>query len=228
MVPGVEASPDKMLQSRMFSYPDTQRHRLGPNFQQLPINAPLGVLKIHKEGVRNEQRDGAFRVDGNQGRAPNYYPNSEEVLPLEQKAKLLPFNVEGIVDRYPLTVKEPNDFEQPRLLFRKVMKLDEQARLATNLINILSKIRKQPIKERSVSNFFKVDPDLGAVLASKLGLDIKIFGESIPQTPFRDVLMKAVEALGDVGLPQRETKMQQMIMDEAIVAIQTTPLPQTD
>ncbi|KAF1772464.1 Catalase-like domain [Phytophthora cactorum] len=36
MVPGIEPSPDKMLQGRLFSYPDTQRHRLGPNYQQIP------------------------------------------------------------------------------------------------------------------------------------------------------------------------------------------------
>lgn len=32
MVPGIQASFDKMLQSRLFSYHDTHRHRLGTNF----------------------------------------------------------------------------------------------------------------------------------------------------------------------------------------------------
>ena len=40
LVPGIEPSNDKMLQGRLFSYPDTQRHRLGPNFDQIPINCP--------------------------------------------------------------------------------------------------------------------------------------------------------------------------------------------
>ena len=31
-VPGVEPSNDRLLQGRLFSYPDTQRHRLGPNY----------------------------------------------------------------------------------------------------------------------------------------------------------------------------------------------------
>ena len=30
-----------VLQSRLFSYPDTHRHRLGVNYQQLPVNAPI-------------------------------------------------------------------------------------------------------------------------------------------------------------------------------------------
>lgn len=40
MIPGIEASPDKMLQGRLFSYPDTQRHRLGENYLRLPVNCP--------------------------------------------------------------------------------------------------------------------------------------------------------------------------------------------
>jgi catalase len=38
LVPGIEPSPDRMLQARLFSYTDTHRHRLGPNYLQIPIN----------------------------------------------------------------------------------------------------------------------------------------------------------------------------------------------
>lgn len=40
LVPGVEPSPDKMLQARLFSYNDTHRHRLGPNYLQVRRRAP--------------------------------------------------------------------------------------------------------------------------------------------------------------------------------------------
>src|SRR6185312_3982177 len=50
MVPGIEPSPDKMLQARLFSYPDTHRHRLGANYNQLPINCPYAAR------VRNHHR----------------------------------------------------------------------------------------------------------------------------------------------------------------------------
>lgn len=43
MVPGIEPSPDKMLQGRLFAYADTHRHRLGPNHLQLPVNCPYKV-----------------------------------------------------------------------------------------------------------------------------------------------------------------------------------------
>jgi catalase len=68
MVPGIEPSPDKMLQGRIFSYPDTQFHRLGPNFMKLPVNCPFRV--------NNTQINGAMRFDGNEGGAPVYHPNT--------------------------------------------------------------------------------------------------------------------------------------------------------
>ncbi len=39
-VPGIGPSPDKLLQGRLFSYHDTHLHRLGPNYQLIPVNAP--------------------------------------------------------------------------------------------------------------------------------------------------------------------------------------------
>jgi catalase len=43
LVPGIEASADPMLQARLFSYADSQRYRLGVNYQQIPVNAPRNV-----------------------------------------------------------------------------------------------------------------------------------------------------------------------------------------
>lgn len=70
LVPGMEVSPDKMLQGRLFSYPDTHRHRLGTNYNQIPINCP------YRTQINNGQRDGPMAVQGNQGSRPNYQPNS--------------------------------------------------------------------------------------------------------------------------------------------------------
>ncbi|WP_411024972.1 catalase, partial [Salmonella sp. s54836] len=70
LVPGIEPSPDKMLQGRLFSYSDTHRHRLGPNYLQIPVNCPYSTK------VQNYQRDGLMTVTDNQIGAPNYYPNS--------------------------------------------------------------------------------------------------------------------------------------------------------
>lgn len=72
LVPGVEPSADPVLQSRLFSYPDTHRHRLGVNYQQIPVNAPLKAFNPY-------QRDGAMSVNGNYGANPNY-PSSYRPL----------------------------------------------------------------------------------------------------------------------------------------------------
>ena len=70
MVPGIEPSPDKMLQGRLFSYADTHRHRLGVNYQSIPVNCPYATK------VNTYQRDGVMNVNGNSGGKPNYFPNS--------------------------------------------------------------------------------------------------------------------------------------------------------
>ena len=61
LVPGMEPSLDKMLQGRLFSYPDTHRHRLGANYDLIPINCP------YRAKVANGQRDGPMRTDKNGG-----------------------------------------------------------------------------------------------------------------------------------------------------------------
>jgi catalase len=68
-IPGIETSPDKVLQGRLLSYVDAHRHRLGTNYEQLPINMACNAK------VTNFQKDGPARIY-NQGGAPNYWPNS--------------------------------------------------------------------------------------------------------------------------------------------------------
>ena len=70
LVPGVEPSNDRLLQGRLFAYPDTQRHRLGGNYKQIPVNCPF------RARVANGQRDGYMQVNGNQGSAVDYEPTA--------------------------------------------------------------------------------------------------------------------------------------------------------
>lgn len=58
-------------QGRLFSYSDTHRHRLGPNYHQIPVNCPFNTR------VNNYQRDGPGCIDGNHGQSV-----SQSVLPL--------------------------------------------------------------------------------------------------------------------------------------------------
>lgn len=68
LVPGIEATPDRLFQGRLFAYNDAQIYRLGINRNQLPVNAcPF---------ASNYERDGFMNVGPNGLDAPNYYPNS--------------------------------------------------------------------------------------------------------------------------------------------------------
>ncbi|KAJ5974176.1 hypothetical protein N7481_011386 [Penicillium waksmanii] len=46
MVPRAEPSADPVLQSRLFSYPETRRHRLGDNYEQISVNCPLKSFSL--------------------------------------------------------------------------------------------------------------------------------------------------------------------------------------
>ncbi|WP_446681571.1 catalase [Amycolatopsis halotolerans] len=71
LVPGISVSPDKMLPGRLFSYGDATRYRLGVNHHQIPVNCPHAATLVN-----TYHRDGATRVDGNQGGVPGVRPNS--------------------------------------------------------------------------------------------------------------------------------------------------------
>lgn len=75
LVPGIEPSEDKPPQGRLFSYPDTQRYRLGTNYLNIPVNCPYAP-------VRNHQRDGAMTMKADPS-AINFEPNSSSESPQE-------------------------------------------------------------------------------------------------------------------------------------------------
>ncbi|HEX3134906.1 MAG TPA: catalase [Planctomycetota bacterium] len=163
-VPGVEASPDKLLQGRLFSYPDAHRYRLGTNFQQLPVNQA-------KVPVNNYQRDGLMRVDGNGGPAVNYEPNSYGGPTQVPSAREKPIDLTGPADRTPyVRAGKADEFEQAGMLWR-VMKPDEQARLVANIAGHLGGAAKA-IQERQLVHFLKADTTYGAKVAQALGVPV--------------------------------------------------------
>eukprot|EP01027_Heterolobosea_sp_BB2_P022055 GEZU01032444.1.p2 GENE.GEZU01032444.1~~GEZU01032444.1.p2 ORF type:complete len:482 (+),score=169.29 GEZU01032444.1:143-1588(+) len=162
LVPGIEPSPDKMLQGRLFSYPDTHRHRLGPNYAQIPINAPLRAGK-----VESYQRDGLMAVNGNGGSGPNYEPNSFGGPKEDHSVREHPQPVHGVVLRSPYT--HPNDdFVQAGNLYR-LMSPQEKTNLINNIVNSLKQARRD-IQIRQVQNFLKADKEYGRRVAEGLGI----------------------------------------------------------
>lgn len=118
VVPGVSFSPDKMLQSRLFSYGDAQRYRLGVNHHQTPVNAP-------RCPVHSYHRDGAMRIDGNHGATIGYEPNSKGAWQQQPDFSEPPLAIEGAAAHWDQRADE-DDYSQPGALFRLMTSAQQQ------------------------------------------------------------------------------------------------------
>jgi catalase len=174
-VPGIAASPDKMLQARIHSYHDAHLYRLGPNYQLLPVNAPKAAV------MSNYQRDGHMRFDANGGSGPNYYPNSFHGPAPDPQADEPPFEVSGMAARH--AYDHPNDdFVQAGDLYRKVMTDEDRDHLVGNIVAHLGNAQKR-IQLRQAAIFYKADTDYGTRIATALELDTKMVERLAAMTP---------------------------------------------
>jgi len=147
IVPGVELSADKMLQGRSFAYHDTQRHRIGVNFTQLPVNRPLSP-------PLNNQRDGAMTFAFNPSPI-NYSPNSladNQPAPSDIPVPK-PEYASGYIGRF--VIPDTDDFTQAGERYRSLSDLD-QKHLCDNIAVELWKCR-QDIVNRVMGYFEKAD-----------------------------------------------------------------------
>lgn len=167
LVPGIEASPDKMLQGRLFAYSDTQRYRVGPNHLQLPVNCPYRV------NPQTYHRDGAMCLTNNQGGAPNYFPNSfggaVECQRVEKikDAEIIKGRPDVCADRYRSDGED--DFSQPAIFYNQVLNADERERLIENIAGNVANAAPF-LQERAVKLFTNVSTDFATRLAKKLNL----------------------------------------------------------
>ncbi len=161
LVPGIALSPDKMLQGRVFSYPDTHRHRLGPNFDMIPINRP-------KVQINTYQRDGAMNMysDG----APNYYPNSFDGPAPDKKYTSPPIDVSGTATRHEYQLSDM-DYKQAGILYGEVMSDYDRNNLVGNIVAHIKNAAKR-IQMRQTVIFYKAHEDYGTKVAEGLGLDM--------------------------------------------------------
>jgi catalase len=164
MVPGIGPSPDRMLLGRLFSYPDTHRYRIGPNYLQLPINRP-------RNEVHTYNKDGAMRYEHNAG-APVYAPNSYGG-PVADPARYPEpsWEVTGEIVRAAQQLhSEDDDYGQAGSLYREILSEQDREHLLSNLAGALSDGVEHSVQIRSVEHWRKVDAELGSRLAAKLGL----------------------------------------------------------
>ncbi|MBD3337248.1 MAG: catalase [Candidatus Eisenbacteria bacterium] len=159
VVPGIGHSPDKMLQFRIVSYADAHRHRLGVNYESLPVNRP-------RVEARTYHRDGSMRFDGNAGGAVNYEPNSFGGPQEDPSVKEPPLKISGDADRY--DHREGNDdYTQAGNLYRLLPK-DEQGRLHAAIATAMKGVPREII-DRQLEHFGKADPAYAEGVRAALG-----------------------------------------------------------
>jgi catalase len=163
-IPGIEPSPDKMLQGRLFSYNDTHYHRLGTNYLQIAINCP------YRARVYNTQRDGPMTVTNNQHDAPNYHPNSFHGP--EERKDALEHSQAVSADVARFNSADDDNFTQPGIFWREILDEAARARMVANISGHL-KDAQQFIQDRAVSNFSQVDRQMGTRLRKALDLHSK-------------------------------------------------------
>ncbi len=195
LVDGLDFSDDKMLVGRTFSYSDTQRYRVGPNYLQLPVNQP-------RAPVRTNQRDGqmAYGVDAG-GESPhvNYEPSitggvREAQYPTHDEQGP---EIHGRVTRK--RIPRTNDYQQAgeRYAMSEQWEKDD---LVLNLVTLLDQCDR-PIQERMVWHLLMCEDELGLRVGEGLGIgveDVRGLPPLQSQTLSQDELRR-LENLGGNG-----------------------------
>jgi catalase len=156
LVAGIGPSPDKMLQGRLFAYPDAHRYRIGANYTQLPVNAATSP-------VNSYSKDGAMRYQNTPD--PVYVPNSyggPHANPAIAGETAAAYGVEDEVIRsaYKLHA-EDDDFGQPGTMVRKVFNDEQRERFVGNVAGHLRNDVSEPILERAFQYWKNVDKETG-------------------------------------------------------------------
>ncbi len=160
MVPGIGASPDKMLQARLFAYQDAHRYRMGANFNQIYVNSP------HATTVQNYQRAGAMagviqpgsEQNGVDHAGANYFPNSQGGPVDGTQTPEPPLRISGDASRYDRNA-DNDDYTQAGDLFR-IMSDDQQQQLVNNVAGGLSQCSSE-VQTRMLPHFEQADASYG-------------------------------------------------------------------
>ena len=192
VVPGIDFSNDPLLAGRIHSYVDTQISRLGgPNFHELPINAPIAQ-------VHNNQRDGMHRQAIPRGRVA-YEPNSLAggcpfqagaaqgfvTVPARLQAQEEHAKVRGKPEKF------ADHYTQATLFYDSQTPV-EQAHIAAAFRFELSKVTVPAIRQRMVASLRNASEALAQKVAEGLGM--AELPEPMPRalaTPDKPEVMKA-------------------------------------
>lgn len=160
LVPGIGASPDKMLQARLMAYPDAHRYRVGANVNQLPVNMPrCPVHHYQRDGAMAGMRP-AYGDDSNQGGGVNFYPNDriDEGAPApvaEVAEPPMPIENDAWVKTY--DTQEDDNYSQAGALYR-LMTDDQKNQLTANIAGGLVHA-SESVQQRMLAQFDAADAD---------------------------------------------------------------------
>ncbi|WP_298912030.1 catalase [uncultured Nostoc sp.] len=167
IVPGIDFSDDPLLQGRIFSYADTQVHRLGSaNYTNLPINRPVCPFD-------NNQRDGVMQYNIPTSKV-NYYPNSlGNGCPMTAPENLGGFvSYKERMEGNKIRERSPSfqDHFSQATLFWNSLSDPEKEHLVKAAHFELGKVMNPAVKERMLELFNSVDHQLVTRIAEGLGL----------------------------------------------------------
>ena len=165
LVDGLDFSDDKMLVGRTFSYSDTQRYRVGPNYLQVPVNHAKNarVATNQSGGQMSFQRD----LAPGQNPSVNYEPSIHDGL--REAAREEPYDAPEISG--PLTrsvLDRRNDYVQARARYCTIMDW-ERDDLVDTMGTLLGQSERD-VQERMVWHLFLVHDDYGARVGQTLGI----------------------------------------------------------
>ncbi|WP_422724021.1 catalase [Hyalangium rubrum] len=161
MPPGIEPSEDRLLQGRLFSYADTQRYRVGANYQSLPVNRA-------RASVNNNNQGGSMNA-GNTKSDVNYEPSitrETEDAPAYLLARM-PLN--GTTQQ--AGISKTDNFSQAGA-FYLALSPAEKERLVKNLAADLGQVRDARVKARMVGFFYSANAEYGTRLAKAVGIKV--------------------------------------------------------
>ncbi|MET9882364.1 catalase [Streptomyces sp. NPDC006430] len=161
LVPGIGPSPDKMLLGRLFSYPDTHRYRIGPNYAQLPPNRARSLVSSYA-------KDGAMRFEASNAARP-YAPNSYggPAADVDRFGEPAGWATAGEMVREAYSLRsEDDDWGQAGTMVRQVLDDAARERLVSNVSGHLKDGVSAPVLERAFQYWRNVDKTLGDRIAT--------------------------------------------------------------